>query len=274
MNKSDKKWVATDQKAFFNANANVDKKVFSKKIFSEYVEKEQVHGFTWLNDCESLLDYGCGTGQTMDAFHDLYPESKVNFLGIDMAENAISVISKKYPNHEFIITSDNDIPSQFWGTFEGAYLLHVLHHSYDHEKLFEAINKCLIPGGKFFISDLSSRNPFIGLARNLFTYLPKSLKEKFSDDLVVDGSIPEKYLVSIEETIVKLNACGFKIEVVGYGHLFVFVLGWFDRILPLSKNSIYSSLLGHLMRLEARLLRYRFFQNYAEVFYIECIKND
>ncbi len=155
---------------------------------------------------------------------------------------------------------------------DGAYLLHVLHHSHEHQEIFNAIYAALLPAGKFFLSDLSSENPFINSARYIFAILPNWVKNKFADDLVVDGSIPEKYPVDISKVLNQLRTAGFKIEKVGYGHLYCFLFGWLERFIPLSKVRPIHWAYKKFMDFEQYLLTKSFFQRRAEVFYILCSK--
>jgi ubiquinone/menaquinone biosynthesis C-methylase UbiE len=264
--------IIKDQASFFNQNAGLEKPELSSLFFSKYVNKEQTLGFKWLGDCNKILDYGCGTGTTMDVFFKVNPNSEAQFVGIDLAENAIEKVKKRYPQFSFYTVKDNKIPQVDGGSCDGAYLMHVLHHSYEHEAIFKEIYRKLSQGGRFLINDLSSNNPIIISARSVFGFAPKALQSKFSDDLVVDGSIPDKYKVSIVQVLQQLQDIGFKIENVGYGHLFLFILGWTDRILPLSKFSLIRMFYSAIESFEQWLLKFKFFQKRAELFYVQCRK--
>lgn len=267
-----KNHIIKDQKAFFNANALLDKPTKAPALFDDYVNKEQAEGFSWLSTCQCNLDYGCGTGTSIDFFFKTNPYSVTKFIGVDIADNAIKKISEIYPQHEFHLIENNRLPPIKGGQVDGAYLLHVLHHSHEHQEIFNAIYATLVPGGKFFLSDLSSSNPFINSARSIFAWLPNWIKNKFSDDLVVDGSIPDKYPVDISEVLKQLGVAGFKIQKVGYGHLYCFLFGWLERFVPLSKFKLIHWFYKKLMHFEQFLLTKSFFQKRAEVFYILCSK--
>lgn len=267
-----KNQIIQDQKAFFNANALLEKTKKDSVLLDVYVNKEQAEGFSWLSGCQKILDYGCGTGTSVDFFFQTNPDSTAKFIGVDIAENAIKKIVEIYPQHEFFLIENNQLPSTQGRKVDGAYLLHVLHHSHDHQEIFDAIYEALLPGGKFFLSDLSSANPFINRARNLFTLLPKGIKKRFSDDLVVDGSIPDKYPVDISEVLNQLRAIGFKIEKVGYGHLYCFLFDWLEHFVPISRFRPIQWVYKKLINFEQYLLTKSFFQKRAEVFYILCKK--
>jgi len=267
-----KKQIIQDQKAFFNANALLEKTKKDSALFDTYVNKEQTEGFSWLLDCQQILDYGCGTGTSIDFFYKTNPGASASFIGVDIADNAIKKIAKVYPQHEFHLINNNQLPPLQHKQVDGAYLLHVLHHSHEHQEIFNAIYVALLPGGKFFLSDLSSGNPFINGARNIFTLLPNWIKNRFLDDLVVDGSIPDKYPVNISKVLYQLRVAGFKIEKVGYGHLYCFLFDWLERFIPLSKVRPIHWAYKKLMDFEQYLLTKSFFQRRAEVFYILCSK--
>lgn len=268
----EKQRVVTDQVRFFNDNATLEKPVLNSEFFYNYVNKEQTEGFTWLMDRKLILDYGCGTGTTIDVFMQLRPPKNLAFVGIDMAEIAVEKAKEKYPQFSFFTVKNNVINQVVAGGCDGAYLMHVLHHSRDHQAIFQEIFNKLSSGGKFFLSDLSSQNPIISFFRSLFVFSPTFLQKKFSDDLVVEGAIPEKYKVDPDVVVQQLKAIGFKVEKIGYGHLFVFFLGWVDRVIPFSKTRAARGLYSILAKFENWLLGFKPFQRRAELFYILCTK--
>lgn len=264
--------IITDQEAFFNQSA-LDEKVFKQKnIFYNYVNKEQVRGFNWLSESKSILEYGCGTGTSLDLFFKDRKKKDYTIYGVDIAELALEKAKKKYPDFKFYKISNNKIPQIKNNSLEAAYMLHVLHHSHNHEDIFNEIYSKLEDEGKFFLSDLSSSNFIVKLGRILFLYLPVFVRNKFGDDLVVKGRIPEKYKVDIEKVVGQLKMTGFSVEEIGYGHLFFFIFGWLDRFIPLSKFKIVNFIYLNLIKLENWLLKYKPLQNQAEVFYIMAIK--
>jgi len=268
----EKSQIVEDQLKFFNENAIQQKPDLTAPIFKDYVSKEQTSGFIWLGKRKRILDYGCGTGTSIDAFLKDNPCGTPLFIGVDIADLAIQKVRRKYPEYTFYSIKDNKIPQILDDSMDGAYLLHVLHHSHEHDAIFKGIYSKLEKGGKFFLSDLSSNNPIIKLFRGLFVLSPDFIKRRFRDDLVVDGSIPEKYKVDPEAIIKKLKKTGFSIQEVGYGHLALFLFAWVDRFVPLSRWAFFRRLYKTLGSIEERLLKYRFFQKSAEVFYIKCIK--
>ena len=264
--------IIEHQRKFFNKNAELEKPSLTAPLLQEYVNKEQRLGFEWLLDRKRILDYGCGTGTSIDAFIKIKQREMPSFIGVDIADLAIQRVKQRYPYFTFYTIDNNRIPLLQEGSVDGAYLLHVLHHSHDHDAIFREIYSKLQNGGKFFLSDLSSNNPIIRLFRNIFIVSPRVVKKRFSDDLVVDGGIPDKYKVDAKTVIAKLKDIGFTVQEVGYGHWALFLFVWLDRFIPFSRFILFRLLFKALESLETRLLKYRLFYKHAEVFYIKCVK--
>lgn len=268
-----KKRVFTDQELFFNQNALKEEAISQPEIIYQYVKKEQIKGFEWISECKNILEYGCGTGTSLDVFFKNRNIGEYNIWGVDIAEKAIEKAKEKYPSLKFIRISNNkifDIKDNF---LDAVFMFHVLHHTDNHSEIFKEISRKLKPGGKFLINDMSSNNPFIRFGRFIFSYTPKFVKNKFSgDDLVVDGEIPEKNRVDINATVESLKSYGFSIEEVGTGHLFFFLFAWVDRFLPFNRFRIVRFIYKKLIALEALLLKDKYFQKFGEVFYIKCRK--
>ena len=264
--------IISDQEAFFNQNALVEKSSNQASIFDIYSNKEQLSGLRWLGDKKIILDYGVGTATSIDIFLKNKSNIKHMFYGVDIAQQAVNVAKRKYPLYKFYKIKNNKIPQIENNSVDGAYMLHVLHHATDHETIFLSIYDKLKKNGKFLINDLSSNNPFNKTARSIFIHMPKFVKKRFGDDLVVGEGIPEKYKVDIPEVVRLLEKTGFKVEKVEYGHLFFFLFAWIDRFIPLSKIRIINSLYYKLIQLEEKLLIKPFFKKYAEVVAIKCSK--
>lgn len=264
--------VLKDQKKFFNlAAAKQVERPFDDFLMS-YINHEQYRCFDWLADKRTLLDYGCGNAESIDVFFEKHNGKKYTITGVDIAEEAIKHASRKYPQFHFYTIKNNTIPQIKDKSLDGGYMIHVLHHAEGHEQIFKTIASKIKPGGKFFINDLTSNNPFIQLGRFFFTMMPQATQEKFSDDLVIDGQIPDKYRIDIKTITKQLENAGFMIVTTGYGHLFFFLFCWFDRFVPLSKIPPLRYLYSLLMRFEHWLLQFRYFQNLSEVVFIQAIK--
>jgi len=267
--------IVKNQEKFFNEHAHHDYNVQLEGIFNQYVNKEQINTLQWLSDCKTILEYGCGTGTSLDVFFNTYDKRKrkdYKIYGVDIAQLAINKAKRKYPEFTFYKISDNKMPQIKDTSLDGIFMFHVLHHATHHEDIFAEIHKKLKKNGKFLISDLSSNNPINKSARSIFVHMPSFVKRKFGGDLVVGESIPNKYIVRPQKVIKQLEKTGFVIEEAGYGHLFFFVFDWFDKFIPFSKIPGMKILYSGLIRLESVLLQYELFKRRAEVFYVKCSK--
>jgi SAM-dependent methyltransferase len=108
-------------------------------------------------------------------------------------------------------------------------MVFVLHHAEQHERIFATIAHVLKPGGKFLLVDLTKTSPIIEGARGVFPYMPKRIKGMFPEDLVIDGTIPDKLNVDVEATLASLDKAGFDVQHVEYGHLYFFVFDWLEH---------------------------------------------
>lgn len=261
--------VIKDQEYFFNEYSKKAHGKLVKDIPYYYANKEQIYGFDFLSSCKTILDYGCGVGYSIDLFFESgLDQRNYVFTGVDIASLALEKVKEKYPNFKFSKVDDNDLSFLEDSQFDGAYMIHVLHHSTGHQKMFNQIYVKLKPEGKFFLSDLSSANPFIRFGRWLYPLIGKFVKNKFEDDLVIEGSIPDKYKVSRDQIASLLTQEGFTIIEVGNGHLFFFLLCWMNRFIPFMQIRLMAKPLNLLIALENKLTKMPFFKDYCEVFYI------
>lgn len=272
MNKNNNK-IITDQRLFFNLHANKKaRKPYLNKLFTQYANQVQTAAFAWLENSKTILDYGCGTGPSIDLFLGNKNPHAYNIIGVDIAENSIKQAKKKYPQYKFFTVKNNKIPQIKNNSIDAVIMAHILHHSHNHSDIFKEIHSKLKKNGKYLIMDLSSNNPFVQIGRLFFVHLPMSIKNKFNDDLVIDGNIPEKYKINIDDIIYQLKKTGFSIEKIEYGHLFFFLFGWIDKFFPFSNIKIINSLYLRLINFENLLLRFDFFRRRSEMLVIRCYK--
>lgn len=267
-----KKQIIKNQELFFDLHAEKGTVELKRDLFFLYAIKETNICFDWISDKKILLDYGCGNGLSLDMFFFNRNRKDYQCCGVDISANSINVAKGKYPEYTFYKISNNKIPEIPGNAIQGAFLSHILHHSHEREAIFEEIYSKLAPSGKFFLIDLSSRNPLLKTGRFIFQLLPMSIKNKFSNDLVVNGRIPEKLDVNIDDTVAALNKLGFKIVNIGYGHLFFFIFDWFEKFWPFSEVSWIAFFYKKIMKFEQYLLKFSFFKRKAELFYIQCEK--
>jgi len=263
--------VEKDQEKFFNQNASKNT-VVTKDLFYDWANKEQFAGFDWISGAKNILEYGCGTGGSLDVFFDKYNKENYNIVGVDIAEDALAKARGAYPNYSFLKISDNRMLEVLDESIDAAFMFHVLHHSTGHKQIFDEIFRKVKPGGKFLINDLTSRNPIIRLGRVVFATFTNFFAPKFQEDLVIDGKIPDKYRIDVSEKLKEIQNAGFVISEVGYGHLFFFVFHWVDKFVPVSKTAVVRGIYSKLIYLENKLTKIPFFHNFSEVVYIKAMK--
>lgn len=261
-----------NQEIFFDNNALITRPILKNSFFYEELNKEQINGFQWLDDCNSVLDYGCGTGISIDLFTQVNDKKNFNIVGVDISNQVILLCEKKYPQYSFYKISNGEIEGKIRKNFDGAYIMHVLHHCEEYREIFENIYKHLKPNGKLLINDLTSKNPFIKLARSIFRYLPWYIKNRFNDDLIIDGEIPEKNVVDIDELTYILNSIGFDIIKIEYAHLFYFIVGWFDRFICFSKINFLQLIYKKIASIEDKFIHKFGLWRYCEVVSIYAVK--
>lgn len=264
--------IIKDQENFFDRNAYIDRPILSESYFYDELNKEQVDGMLWLGGCEKILDYGCGTGVSIDLFSKCNNIKRYKIFGVDISKVAIDLCKKKFPEHSFFHIQKGNIDEIPDETMDGAYIMHVLHHARDHEQIFRNIFKKLRPGGKLLINDLTSNNPFIYCSRNIFSYMPNNIKNKFNDDLNIDGCIPEKYKVSIPLLMSTLNKIGYEIIKIEYAHLFYFLFSWLERFIPITKYKTIKIIIDYCLKCEHVLIKKLGFWRFCEVISIQAIK--
>jgi len=266
--------IEKNQKKFFDQYAaRHQRKEPVNVFFFELAIAELRRGFRWLSGCNSVLDYGCGTGETINLFLSTADYEPSRIVGIDLSEVSVEVARSRYP-YEFHVVPDNDLSFLPPASLEGAYMIGVLHHTESHQKIFDEIGRVLQSGGKFLILDLTKNNPLIELARALFPYMPRRIRQMFPDDLVIDETIPEKLRVEVGATLASLRKAGFSVEQVDYGHLFYFIFDWCERMtgINISKtkfNVIYS----WFYRVEKRLLTLELFKRRAHLFVVRAVRS-
>lgn len=261
------------QAKFFDAYARNFKPVNDANLFANFGYEEVADGFKWLGVSDSVLDYGVGTGENISRYlQTTPPDSKINFVGVDISLESIIYCSKNYDGSFYHIT-DNNIPELRDSSVDSAYLIMVLHHSVDHLKIFKEISRVLKSGSRFFIYDMTATNPLHAMGRYLFTYIPNRSKSSFKDDLYVDGMIPEKLPVYVDCVINDLQQAGFKIISIKRSHLFFFIFDWIDKLIQCNFFSNRTKFVHAIYKLDRFLSGVPFLRNSAAVFsaYVEKI---
>lgn len=128
---------------------------------------------------KKVLDLGCGSGRLLKAFKG----KKIDYLACDQEEKLINIAQKNWPNHKFIVSNLDEIPS---GPFDYIFLIAVIHHIPSRKKrleVLESLRKKLNDEGKIIISVWNLRKSRPKLV--LKTYFKHLFKEplEFGDVL-------------------------------------------------------------------------------------------
>ena len=78
-------------------------------------------------DCETLLDLGCGTGLELDEIFRLYPDIKV--VGIDLTQSMLDKLRQKHPAKEMRLICGDYFQEPFGANvFDCAVSFQTMHH--------------------------------------------------------------------------------------------------------------------------------------------------
>ncbi len=125
---------------------------------------------------QSILDLGCGAGFSAEYLAGRFQR----YVGVDYSERLIALANTHVhvSGAEFLATNIKDLPRD--GSFDGAFMIGVLHHLSDPDETVQAIAECVRPGGWFALNEPSSHNPLINLARRI----RKRVDNDFSEEQV------------------------------------------------------------------------------------------
>ena len=145
-----------------------------------------------LNDWETLIDLGCGTGKDIFLTRMKYPNSGVLY-GMDRLEDIIKKAEKirdmkKFKNIEFRRGTLTNMPFDS-NSIDKAISNCVINLEPDKQKTYDELYRILKSGGKFYISDIILKKD-----------LPKEWKKSEKMHCTwVGGAIPEEELYKIIE---------------------------------------------------------------------------
>jgi hypothetical protein len=101
--------IEKNQKKFFDQYAaNHQKQEPVNTFFYDLAVAELRRGFKWLSECDSVLEYGSGTEDTINLFLSTSNYQPSRIVGINLSELSVEVARSRYP-YEFHVVPDNDL---------------------------------------------------------------------------------------------------------------------------------------------------------------------
>lgn len=152
------------------------------KIFRDYVKEG-----------DSVLDVGCGNGRLLE----LLERKHINYLGIDISEKLIDLARKKYPQNDFLVADNLNLPfpdDKFDKVFSVA-VLHTIPSEELRKKALSELKRVLKPNGLLILTvwDMWRKDTFGILLRYYFFKLIGKSKLDFGDAFVPWAQKTERY---------------------------------------------------------------------------------
>jgi ubiquinone/menaquinone biosynthesis C-methylase UbiE len=106
-----------------------------------------------------LLDAGCGPGPMLSVLAEKYPDK--NYTGIDLTPAMIEQAKRKHlANTTFLVGDCEHLPFKE-ESFDVILCLNSFHHYPGPQDFFDSVKRCLKPGGRLILRDLSTDNPLL-----------------------------------------------------------------------------------------------------------------
>jgi ubiquinone/menaquinone biosynthesis C-methylase UbiE len=147
---------------------------------------------------QTVLDFGCGVGNSVQLLIDAFPLSIVS--GADVSTASIDIAKKRVPACSSWIELDEGSKNLTPDYFEAVLIACVLHHIVPKDRfgLLSNIHRCMKPGGKVFVFE---HNPYNPLTQRAVSTCP--LDENAN-------------LLSLRQSKALFQRAGFDIEVSQY----------------------------------------------------------
>ncbi len=147
-----------------------------------------------------LLEIGCGAGFSAEYLKNDY----IEFIGVDYSEKLIQYANKfnKYDKTKFIAKNIKDFQTE--QKFDVIFMIGVLHHIPDPEKVLNDLKTMLKPNGMIIANEPQRGNPIITLMRKI--------RKKVDDDYSSDQrELSQKELIDL------FNKCGYEVKTYAQG---------------------------------------------------------
>lgn len=122
-----------------------------KKDYPDILEEIEKEPFT------DLLDAGCGTAPMLSLLSSRFIEA--HFTGIDLSPKMIEVAQrKKLPNTTFVCGDCENLPFDA-NSFDVIICSQSIHHYPHPQEFLQSVKRCLRPGGRLVLRDMTVKNP-------------------------------------------------------------------------------------------------------------------
>lgn len=124
-----------------------------KKDYPDILEELEKEPFS------DLLDAGCGPAPMISLLAKKYPDR--HYTGLDLTPAMIEQAKKKnIPNAEFVVGDCENFPFED-NAFDAIICSNSFHHYPDPLVFFKSVQRCLRPGGRLVLRDVTSDNKLL-----------------------------------------------------------------------------------------------------------------
>ena len=124
-----------------------------KKDYPDILEELEKEPFT------DLLDAGCGPAPMISLLAEKYPDR--HYTGLDLTPAMIEQAKKKnIPNTTFVVGDCENFPFPD-NSFDAIICSMSFHHYPNPQAFFDSVKRCLRPGGRLVLRDVTSDNKIV-----------------------------------------------------------------------------------------------------------------
>lgn len=124
-----------------------------KKDYPEILEELEKESFS------DLLDAGCGPAPMISLLAEKYPDR--HYTGLDLTPAMIEQAKAKHiANAEFVVGDCENFPFEE-NSFDAIICSNSFHHYPDPQGFFDSVKRCLRPGGRLILRDVTSENKLL-----------------------------------------------------------------------------------------------------------------
>ena len=124
-----------------------------KKDYPDILEELEKEDFS------DLLDAGCGPAPMISLLAEKYPDR--HYTGLDLTPAMIEQAKKKnIPNADFVVGDCENFPFED-NAFDAIICSNSFHHYPIPQAFFDSVKRCLRPGGRLVLRDVTSDNKLL-----------------------------------------------------------------------------------------------------------------